>query len=127
MTEQTTTRRFDVVSWASRCCAWAMMPIGAQLDATQSLDLLAIGGARKTMCVALARLGRRTGWVGRLPEHALARAIMRTYRADGVDVSAVRRVPNERLGTYFIEYATQPRAIQVICRSRRSAAAHDGR
>lgn len=122
MTEQTATRRFDVVSLGESMLRLSV-PIGARLDAAQSLDL-AIGGAEGNVCVALARLGRRTGWVGRLPEHALAQAIMRTYRADGVDVSAVRRVPNERLGTYFIEYATQPRAIQVIYDRADSAAAH---
>jgi 2-dehydro-3-deoxygluconokinase len=45
-------------------------------------------------------------------------------RADAVDVSAVRRVPGERMGTYFIEYAAPPRSIQVIYDRANSAAAH---
>ena len=66
------------------------------------------------MSVALARLGWRVGWVSRMPDHALSNAILRALQSDGVDISAVRRVPNERLGTYFIEYATAPRSTQVI-------------
>ncbi len=114
-------KRFDVVSLGESMLRMSV-PIGARLDAAQSLDLT-IGGAEGNLCVALARLGRRSAWVGRLPDHALGSAVVRTYRADGVDVSAVRRVPNERLGTYFIEYATQPRAIQVIYDRADSAAA----
>jgi 2-dehydro-3-deoxygluconokinase len=49
--------------------------------------------------------------------------VLRAVRADGVDVSAVKRVPGERIGTYFIEYAGAPRAIQVIYDRANSAAA----
>jgi 2-dehydro-3-deoxygluconokinase len=98
------------------------VPTGERLDDAQSLDV-EIGGAESNVCVALARLDRRCGWVGRLPDHALGNAIVRVLRVDGVDVQAVRRVPNERLGTYFIEYATQPRAISVIYDRADSAAA----
>jgi 2-dehydro-3-deoxygluconokinase len=122
MTAEQATRRFDVVSLGESMLRLSV-PTGARLDAAQSLDL-AIGGAEGNVCVALARLGRRTGWVGRLPDHALGTAVLRAYRADGVDVSAARRVPNERLGTYFIEYASQPRAISVIYDRADSAAAH---
>jgi sugar/nucleoside kinase (ribokinase family) len=50
-------------------------------------------------------------WVSRLPDHAIGHAILRALRADGVDVSAVKSVPasSERVGTYFIEYASPPR------------------
>ena len=45
-------------------------------------------------------------------------------RTDGVDVSAARRVAGERMGTFFIEYASAPRSIQVIYDRADSAAAH---
>lgn len=114
--------RFDVVSLGESMLRLSV-PTGARLDDARALDL-EIGGAEGNLCVALARLGRRTGWVGRLPDHALGNAVLRTYHADGVDVSAARRVAGERLGTYFIEYASQPRAIQVIYDRADSAAAH---
>ena len=98
------------------------VPTGRRLDDTRSLDV-EIAGAECNVCTALARLGRRVGWVSRLPEHALGDSILRALRADGVDVSAVKRAPNERLGVYFIEYAAQPRSIQVIYDRADSAAA----
>jgi 2-dehydro-3-deoxygluconokinase len=83
-----------------------------------------LAGAESNVSVALARLGWRTGWVSRMPDHALANAILRALRSDGVDVSAVKRVPDERLGTYFIEYATSPRTTRVIYDRADSAASH---
>ncbi len=99
------------------------VPTGRRLDDTRSLDL-EVAGAESNVSVALARLGWRTGWVSRLPDHALGHAILRALRADGVDTSAVKCVPDERLGTYFIEYATAPRTTQVIYDRADSAASH---
>jgi 2-dehydro-3-deoxygluconokinase len=99
------------------------VPLGRRLDDARGLDLEA-GGAEGNVCVALARLGWRVGWVGRLPDHALGSIIVRILRADGVDVSAVVRARDERMGTYFIEYAASPRPIQVIYDRADSAAAH---
>ena len=99
------------------------VPTGRRLDDTRSLDL-EFAGAESNVCVALARLGWRTGWVSRLPDHSMGQAILRGLRADGVDVSAVKCVPGERVGTYFIEYASPPRATQVIYDRSNSAAAH---
>jgi len=98
------------------------VPVGQRLSDAQSLDV-EIGGAESNVLIALSRLGRRCAWLGRLPDHALGDAVLRAIRADGVDVGAVRRVADERLGTYFLEYATQPRAIQVIYDRAGSAAA----
>ena len=97
------------------------VPSGHRLEDTRSLDM-ELGGAESNVAVALARLGWRTGWVSRMPDHALARAVLRALRADGVDVSAVKSAPGERLGTYFIEHAVAPRATQVIYDRAGSAA-----
>lgn len=99
------------------------VPVGQRLDNTRALEV-EIGGAESNVCVALSRLGRRCGWVSRLPDHALGNAVLRVLRADGVEVSAVRRAPGERMGTYFIEYAAQPRSIQVVYDRANSAASH---
>lgn len=122
MSDRSATPRFDVVSLGESMLRLSV-PTGRRLDDTRSLEL-EIGGAESNVCVALARLDRRVGWVGRLPDQALGNAVLRALRADGVDVSAARRVPGARLGTYFIEYATQPRSIQVIYDRADSAAAH---
>ena len=97
------------------------VPTGRRLDDTRTLDM-ELAGAESNVSVALARLGWRVGWVSRMPDHALSNAILRALRSDGVDISAVKRVPDERLGTYFIEYATPPRSTQVIYDRENSAA-----
>ena len=114
------TPRFDFVSLGESMLRLSV-PSGQRLDDAYSLDM-ELGGAESNVSVALARLGWRTGWVSRMPDHALANAVLRALRADGVDVSAVKSVPGERLGTYFIEYAAAPRATQVIYDRADSAA-----
>jgi 2-dehydro-3-deoxygluconokinase len=115
-------RRFDLVSLGESMLRLTV-PTGQRLEDTRMLDL-EFAGAESNVCVALARLGWRTGWVSRLPEHALGQAILRALRADGVDVSSVKCVPDERVGTYFIEYAAPPRSTQVIYDRANSAASH---
>lgn len=113
--------RFDVVGLGEVMLRLSV-PTGERLDDARRLEV-EYGGAECNTCVALARLGRRTAWVSRLPDHALGNAILRALRADGVDVAAVKLAPGERLGTYYIEYAAAPRAIQVIYDRANSAAA----
>ncbi|HLA08093.1 MAG TPA: sugar kinase [Anaerolineales bacterium] len=122
MNASTPTPRFDFVSLGESMLRLSV-PTGKRLDDTRKLDV-EIAGAESNVSVALARLGWHTGWVSRIPDHALASAILRALRSDGVDVSAVKRVPDERLGTYFIEYATAPRSTQVIYDRADSAASH---
>ncbi|GAC1384150.1 MAG: sugar kinase [Herpetosiphon sp.] len=112
--------RFDVTTVGETMLRLSV-PTGLRLDDTRTLDL-EVGGAESNVLVALARLGRRCGWISRLPDHALGSAVLRSLRADGVDVAAVKRVTGERVGSYFIEFATQPRAIQVIYDRAASAA-----
>src|SRR5436190_6145599 len=114
--------RFDLISLGESMLRLSV-PVGRRLDDARALDLEA-GGAEGNVCVALARLGWRVGWVGRLPDTALGSIIVRILRADGVDVGAVVRARDERMGTYFIEYAASPRPIQVIYDRADSAAAH---
>lgn len=122
MIASTRTTRFDFVSLGESMLRLSV-PTGYRLDDTRALDM-ELAGAESNVSVALARLGWRTGWVSRMPDHALANAILRALRSDGVDVSAVKFVSDERLGTYFIEYATAPRTTQVIYDRANSAASH---
>ena len=122
MSESTQHPRFDFVSLGESMLRLSV-PTGRRLDDTRLLDM-ELAGAESNVSVALARLGWRVGWVSRMPDHALGQAILRALRSDGVDVSAVKCVPDERLGTYFIEYATPPRTTQVIYDRADSAASH---
>lgn len=114
--------RFEVASIGETMLRLSVA-IGHRLDDARTLDV-EVGGAESNVCVALARLGRRVAWAGRLPESALGRNVLRALRADGVDVSATILAPGERLGTYFIELATAPRASQVVYDRADSAAAN---
>lgn len=114
--------RFDVVSLGEAMLRLSV-PIGKRLDDARLLDV-EVAGAECNVCYALARLERRVAWVGRLPDHALGQNVLRALRADGVDVSAVVCAPGGRVGTYFIEYASPPRSIQVIYDRADSAASH---
>jgi 2-dehydro-3-deoxygluconokinase len=113
--------RFDVTSLGESMLRLSV-PSGRRLDDARSLDV-EIGGAESNLCTALARLGRKAAWASRLPDNALAGAVLRALRADGVDISGVRLAAGERLGTYFIEYAASPRSIQVVYDRADSAAA----
>src|ERR1044072_3058407 len=114
--------RFDFVSLGESMLRLSV-PSGKRLDDTRVLDMER-AAAESNVSVARARLAWRVGWVSRMPDHALSNAILRALRSDGVDISAVKRVPDERLGTYFIEYATPPRSTQVIYDRSNSAASH---
>jgi 2-dehydro-3-deoxygluconokinase len=120
MTSSTHTPRFDFVSLGESMLRLSV-PAGRRLDDTRTLDM-ELAGAESNVSVALARLDWRVGWVSRMPDHALSNAILRALRSDGVDIAAVKRVPDERLGTYFIEFATPPRSTQVIYDRANSAA-----
>lgn len=113
--------RFDIATLGETMLRLSV-PVGRRLDDARTLEI-EVGGAESNVCVALARLGRRVIWASRLPDSALGRNVLRTLRADGVDVGAVVLAPGERIGTYFIELATAPRASQVIYDRADSAAA----
>lgn len=72
-----------------------------------------IGGSESNTAVALSRLGLRVAWLSRLPDNPLAGRILTELAGHGVDVGAVRRVPGERLGTYYYQPARAPRASRV--------------
>lgn len=122
MNASTSSSQFDFISLGESMLRLSV-PTGRRLDDTRTLDM-EIAGAESNVSVALARLGWHVGWVSRMPDHALANAILRALRSDGVDISAVKRVSDERLGTYFIEFATPPRTTQVIYDRANSAASH---
>jgi len=113
--------RFDLVSLGESMLRYSV-PTGRRLKDARQLDV-EVGGAESNVCVAASQLGWRCGWMGRLPDTALGDIVLRVLRSDGVDVSAVRRVPGERIGTFYIEYATAPRSIQVVYDRADSAAA----
>jgi len=70
-------------------------------------------GAEANAAVALARLGRRVGWLSKLPDNPLARLIVGAVSRHGVDTSRVVWTPEGRVGTLFYERAVPPRPPRV--------------
>jgi 2-dehydro-3-deoxygluconokinase len=112
--------RFDVVSVGETMIRLAP-PNFERLPQATSLDIQ-IGGAESNVSVNLARLGLRTSWLSRLPDHALGRRVTSQLNAYDVDTSGVVYVPGERVGTYFIELSVPPRPNRVIYDRANSAA-----
>lgn len=97
------------------------VPNGRRLETTTRLDL-EYGGTESNCLTSLARIGRRVGWLSRVPDNPLGRGLLRALRADGIDTQAVVLKPGERMGIYYVEFATAPRAIQVTYDRADSAA-----
>jgi len=70
-------------------------------------------GAEANAAVALARLGKRVGWLSKLPDHPLSRLIVGAVSRHGVDTSRVVWTPEGRIGTLFYERAVPPRPPRV--------------
>lgn len=88
------------------------VPEGIRLQAADRLDLHP-AGAEANVATLLARLGRRTAWHSSLPETPLGRLVTDHLHKAGVNSDGVIWQPG-RVGTYYVEFAAPPRAIQVI-------------
>jgi 2-dehydro-3-deoxygluconokinase len=117
-----TATRFDLTTLGEIMMRYSV-PVGYRLEDLQQLDTHP-GGAEGNVCTALAGLGRRCAWAGGLPDNPLGKMIVRRLRAAGVDTSAIALTSEARLGTYYVEFATPPRPIQVVYDRADSAAAN---
>jgi 2-dehydro-3-deoxygluconokinase len=89
------------------------VPVGQRLEVAEQLDMRP-GGAEANLAVALARLGRRSAWVGGLPNSPLGRFLANHLRVAGVNLEGVIWSNSGRMGAYYVEFAAPPRATQVI-------------
>lgn len=62
-----------------------------------------VGGAESNFSIGLARLGFRCGWFSRLGDDEFGKAIFKTLRGEGVDVSRVIFDPAFPTGVFFVE------------------------
>ena len=103
-----------------------LSPPGMQrLDQARNFEV-GIGGSELNVACMLARLGRRTAWVSRLPEGPLGRIVDGEARRHGVDTRFVRWIPEARLGLMFFEPGPAPRNARVIYDRKHSAASELG-
>lgn len=82
-----------------------------------------LGGAEVNVAIGLERLGIHASWIGKLTRNALGRKIVNETRAHGVDTSAVIWTDEGRVGTFFFEFAAEPRPHITIYDRTNSAAA----
>ena len=85
-----------------------------RIERTTSFDVT-IGGAELNTAVGLACLEWPVSWVSAVPSSPLGRAVLRSAREHGVDVSQVAVLPESRgrTGLYFLELAADPRPSAV--------------
>lgn len=107
-----TSPRFDVTTTGEAMIRLSV-PAGERLEVASRLEAMP-GGAEANLCVALARMGRRSAWSGGLPDSPLGRWMANHLRVAGVDLDGVIWSDSDRIGTYYVEFATPPRATQVI-------------
>ncbi len=111
MAERPPEPRFDVTTLGETMLRLSV-PAGLPLAEARELALHP-GGAESNVCAALACLNRRCGWVSALPATPLGELVLRRLRAAKVDTSAVVMAEG-RVGTYYVEFTTPPRAPQVL-------------
>ena len=60
------------------------VPAAGRLEFARSLEV-DVGGGEYNVVYALARLGHRSGFISRLPDHPLSRLVLNHARAAGLD------------------------------------------
>jgi 2-dehydro-3-deoxygluconokinase len=103
--------RFDVTSFGEMLLRLSV-PSGHRLEATKHLDVFP-AGAEANVLSLLARLDRKTQWIGALPTNSPGRLAANALRTAGVDTSGIIWNGLGRIGTYYVEFGAPPRGIQV--------------
>ncbi len=70
-------------------------------------------GAEANVCVSLSMFGAKARYLTMLPQNMLGDAVVGNLRGLGVDVSAIRRRNEGRLGVYYVECGANQRGSTV--------------
>src|SRR5450432_36280 len=92
-----------------------------RLRRARSLDVQ-VAGAQLNVAANLARLGKRTAFVSKLPDNELGMLARDMCQSYGVDMSHVPLVPNTRMGVNYLEFTATPRVGVTIFDRQGSAA-----
>lgn len=104
--------KFDMTTFGEAMIRLSM-PQGENIANCAKMDFHT-GGSEANVAVALSQLGMKTAWLSRLTDNALGRRIERDIAGHGVDTSAVNWTSNDRVGLYYVEFASSPRPASVI-------------
>ena len=96
-------------------------PGRTRLEEATTLEMRA-AGAEANFAAACARMGLHATWISRLTDNSLGRFIERKIAHYGVDTSSIIWTKNDRVGTYYIEFGSQPRPTRVTYDRANSAA-----
>jgi 2-dehydro-3-deoxygluconokinase len=105
-----------------------VVTIGEALAAFRTDSMLRLGGpvtlsvvgAESNVAIGLARLGHRVRWISRVGDDELGSLILRTLRAEGVDVTQVVVAPDELTG--IVLFDTGPGGARRVHYRRRTSA-----
>ncbi len=103
--------RFDVTAIGEVMLRYSV-PVGHRLERAQELAIHP-GGAEANMLGALSSMGRNTAWISGLPANPLGRIITNHLHLSNVNTEGIVWFEEGRVGTYYLEFATPPRATQV--------------
>ncbi|MCC7355283.1 MAG: sugar kinase [Anaerolineae bacterium] len=92
-----------------------------RLRRTHVLDVYTCG-SQLNVAANLARLGKKTAFVTKLPANELGLLALDDCRGYGVDMSHVQMVPGARMGVNYVEFATTPRPEVAVYDRQNSAA-----
>jgi len=112
--------KFDMTTFGETMIRISVRP--GQTFANSTEADIHVGGAESNAAVTLSRLGMKTAWISRLTDNWLGRRIEADISRHGVNTSGIIWTNADRVGTYFIEFATPPRATTALYDRRRSAA-----
>lgn len=101
---------FDVVTFGEAMAlllAEHSYPLSSAINFRRS-----VAGAESTVAIGLARLGRRAAWIGRVGDDPLGHAVLRTMRAENVDLSRARVDPDSYTGL-LVRDSLELRSISV--------------
>lgn len=98
------------------------VPNGTRIELCHSMDVHP-GGAEGNVLSALSCLGRKTSWVGGLPDNPLGQLVRNHLRRANVGTEGIIWKEDSRMGLFFIEFSGPPRATQVHYDRANSAAA----
>lgn len=83
-----------------------------RLEQAQFLEIRS-AGAESNFCVGCSQMGLNPIWVSSLPDNPLGRLVQRNLHKYGVETS-ISWDKEHRVGTYYIEYGSFPRATSVV-------------
>jgi 2-dehydro-3-deoxygluconokinase len=82
---------------------------GTGAFAVGSAATISFGGAESNVAIGVSRLGHPAAWIGRLGDDPLGSLVHNALRAEGVDVSCVRREAEVPTGLMLREHRTADR------------------